>query len=126
MVVSVVRYLLRTMSRATPFGLFAGVAPVRFGSELAVRYGENHHVVARVDTEWLAGVITRLETCSELRRRLPVVLNNLSFVRDGRLVMGCQPQSVESGRAAPAGGIGASHQGGRDGRAGHAVAHRRR
>jgi len=102
MVVSVARYLLRATSRATPFGLFAGVAPVRFGSELAVRYGEDHHAVARVDTEWLAGVITCLETCSELRRRLPVVLNNLSFVRDGRLVVGCQQQPVESSRTAPA------------------------
>jgi hypothetical protein len=81
MVVSVARYLLRMTSRATPFGLFAGVAPARFGSELAVRYGEDHHAVARVDTEWLAGLITRLETCSELRRRLPVVLNNLGGLK---------------------------------------------
>lgn len=89
-VVSVVRYLLRMTSRATPFGLFAGVAPARFGSELAVRFGEDHHAVARVEAEWLADMITRLETCSELRSRLPVVLNNLSFVRDGRLVVDCQ------------------------------------
>jgi thiopeptide-type bacteriocin biosynthesis protein len=102
MVVSVARYLLRMTGRATPFGLFAGVAPARFGSELAVRHGEDHHAVARVDTEWLAGVITRLETCSELRRRLPVVLNNLSFVRDGRLVVGCQQQPTGPGRTAPA------------------------
>jgi len=102
MVVSVTRYLLRMTSRATPFGLFAGVAPTRFGSELAVRCGENHHAVARVDTEWLAGVITRLEGCAELRSRLPVVLNNLSFVRDGRLVVGCRQQPTKSGRTVPA------------------------
>jgi hypothetical protein len=102
MVVSVVRYLLRVTSRATPFGLFAGVAPVRFGSELAVRYGADHRAIARVDTEWLASVITRLEECSELRSRLPVVLNTLSFVRDGRLVVGCQQQPAESSWIAPA------------------------
>ncbi|MGH3885043.1 MAG: lantibiotic dehydratase, partial [Pseudonocardiaceae bacterium] len=101
-VVSVVRYLLRTTSRATPFGLFAGVAPARFGSELTVRYGENHHAVARVDTVWLASVITCLETCSELRGRLSVLLNNLAFVRDGMLVVGCQQQPAESSRTAPA------------------------
>ncbi len=101
-VVSVVRYLLRTTSRATPFGLFAGVASARFGPELVVRYGEDHHAVARVDTEWLAGAITRLETCSELRRLLPVVVNNLAFVRDGRLVVGCQRQAGASSRTAPA------------------------
>ncbi|MGH3977346.1 MAG: lantibiotic dehydratase, partial [Pseudonocardiaceae bacterium] len=101
-VVSVVRYLLRMTSRATPFGLFAGVAPTRFGPELRLRYGEEHHAVARVDTEWLVGAITRLERCPELRRRLPVVLNNLAFVRDGRLVVGCQRQPAESGRTEPA------------------------
>jgi len=101
-VVSVLRYLLRMTSRATPFGLFAGVAPARFGPELQLRYGEQHHAVARVDTEWLVGVITRLERVPELRRRLPVVLNNLAFVRDGRLVVGCQQQPAESGRTEPA------------------------
>ncbi len=101
-VVSIVRYLLRMTSRATPFGLFAGVAPVRFGPKLQLRDGEDHHAVARVDTEWLASVITRLELCPELRRRLPVMLNNLAFVRDGRLVVGCQRQAGASSRAAPA------------------------
>ncbi|MGH3993905.1 MAG: lantibiotic dehydratase family protein, partial [Pseudonocardiaceae bacterium] len=100
--VSVVRYVLRMTSRATPLGLFAGVAPARFGPELRVRYGEEHQAVARVDTEWLVGVITRLERCPELRCRLPVVRNNLAFVRDGRLVVGCQQQPVESNRTGPA------------------------
>ncbi|MGH8902522.1 MAG: lantibiotic dehydratase [Egibacteraceae bacterium] len=101
-VVSVVRYLLRATSRATPFGLFAGVAPARFGPELEVRYGEEHHAVARVDAEWLAGVITRLERCPALRHRLLVVMNNLSFVRDGRLVVGCQQRPDASSRTEPA------------------------
>ncbi|MGH3814287.1 MAG: lantibiotic dehydratase [Pseudonocardiaceae bacterium] len=102
MVVSVVRYLLRMTSRATPLGLFAGVAPARFGPELQLRYGEEHHAVARVDTDWLVGAITCLEQCPELRRRLPVVRNNLTFVRDGRLVVGCQQQPTTSGRTEPA------------------------
>jgi thiopeptide-type bacteriocin biosynthesis protein len=101
-VVSVLRYLLRTTSRATPFGLFAGVAPARFGPGLDVRCGEEHHVVARVDAEWLEGVLTLLEACPELRRRLPVVVNNLAFVRDGRLVVGCQRQAGAPGQTAPA------------------------
>ncbi|MGH3930564.1 MAG: lantibiotic dehydratase family protein, partial [Pseudonocardiaceae bacterium] len=101
-VVSMMRYLLRMTSRATPFGLFAGVAPARFGLELQLRYGEKHHGVARVDTEWLVGAITRLEWCPELRCRLPVVLNNLAFVRDGRLVVGCQRQPTRSGQTEPA------------------------
>lgn len=89
-VLSVVRYLIRATSRPTPFGLFAGVAPARFDRELHVSFGREHHAAARVDAEWLADAITRLEACAELRRRLPVVLHNLAFVRDGRLVVSCQ------------------------------------
>lgn len=35
---SVTRYLLRMTTRATPFGLFAGVAPVRIGPTASVRW----------------------------------------------------------------------------------------
>lgn len=42
-VVSIVRYLLRITGRATPFGLFAGVAPARFGAELTARYNGASH-----------------------------------------------------------------------------------
>ncbi|MGH3754899.1 MAG: lantibiotic dehydratase [Pseudonocardiaceae bacterium] len=94
--------MLRATSRPTPFGLFAGVAPARFGRATHIRFGEQHQATARVDSEWLAAVITRLETCSELRRRLPVVLNNLAFVRDGRVVVGCQQQAGASSSTAPA------------------------
>lgn len=99
---SLARYVLRATSRPTPFGLFAGIAPARFGRALHIRFGEQHQATARVDSEWLAAVITRLETCSELRRRLPVVLNNLAFVRDGRVVVGCQQQAGASSSTAPA------------------------
>jgi class I lanthipeptide synthase len=91
-VLSVIRYQQRLASRATPFGLFAGVAPVRFGSPSEARFGPENHAVARVDAEWLGEVITRLEACQELRHRLSVVGNDLAFVRDEQLVVGCQQQ----------------------------------
>jgi thiopeptide-type bacteriocin biosynthesis protein len=97
---SVIRYVLRATGRATPFGLFAGVATARFGSAVAVHEGACRQTVARIDSEWLAGLIVRLESCPELRCRLPVIANNLAFVRDGRLVAGCQ-QSDTSGQAEP-------------------------
>lgn len=87
---SVVRYLLRLTSRATPFGLFAGVAALRIGSPASVRWGGGHHAVARPDAGWLAEVITQLEARPEVLRRLPVVANNLGFVRGDRLVVPCQ------------------------------------
>lgn len=91
MVLSVARYVLRMTGRATPFGLFAGVAPVRFGTEVNVRWGEDHQVTARPDAAWLSSVVSDLEGCPQLLRRLTVVASNLCFVRDGRLVVPCQP-----------------------------------
>jgi Lantibiotic dehydratase, N terminus len=52
------------------------------------RIGGDHRTSARVDAVWLAGVVTELEQCAELAERLPVVVNNVATVRDGRLVVG--------------------------------------
>ncbi|MDQ3578446.1 MAG: lantibiotic dehydratase family protein, partial [Actinomycetota bacterium] len=86
-VLSVARYLLRSGSRVTPFGLFAGVAPVAFGTPVVARVGDKHPVATRVDTTWITNLVTRLENDPELGRRLPVVVNNVAFVRDGKLVI---------------------------------------
>ncbi|WP_211352001.1 lantibiotic dehydratase [Haloactinospora alba] len=87
---SLARYVLRADNRATPFGLFAGVAPVELGDGLVSHWDENHRAVARADAEWLADVATRLENCPQLRDQLLVVASNLAFVRDTRVVVGCQ------------------------------------
>lgn len=100
-VLSMAKYLLRMTGRATPFGLFAGVAPASFGAELAVRWGEDHRAVARAGSSWLAGVIAHLESCPELRERLQVVANNLAFVRGGRLVVPYPPRSHGEHRTTP-------------------------
>ena len=78
-------YLLRSTGRPTPFGLFAGVAQARLGPTAAVRFGTGHRPVARVDTEWLASVVDRLEAVPELLERLDLVFNNLAAQRGGRL-----------------------------------------
>ncbi|MEC3974279.1 lantibiotic dehydratase [Amycolatopsis sp. H20-H5] len=87
-VASLLRYRLRASNRATPFGLFAGVAPAAVGTATTVRIGENHQATGRVGAVWLAGVVAELEGCAELAARLPVVVNNAATVRDGRLVVG--------------------------------------
>lgn len=102
-VVSVLRYLLRASSRATPFGLFAGVAPAAFGPGTTVRIGDRHRATARVDALWLASVLTRLQHSAPLARLLPVVLNNVTTLRDGRLVVGLrQDPAPAASRTDPA------------------------
>ncbi|MGH3694573.1 MAG: lantibiotic dehydratase [Pseudonocardiaceae bacterium] len=49
-----------------------------------------HRAVARPDAAWLAEVIAQLEARPDVRRRLPVMANNLSFVRGDRLVVPSQ------------------------------------
>jgi thiopeptide-type bacteriocin biosynthesis protein len=92
-VLSMSRYLLRMTGRATPFGLFAGVASASFGPQLAVRWGDGHRAVARAGASWLAEVMARLESCPQLLERLPLVVNNLCFLRGQRLVVPFQPQT---------------------------------
>ncbi|QUF06747.1 lantibiotic dehydratase [Actinosynnema pretiosum subsp. pretiosum] len=84
-----VRYLLRAVGRHTPFGLFAGVAPVPLldatSGSVPARWGSGHRVIARVDTSWLADVIDQLETRPELVERLDVVFTDLAVERGFRL-----------------------------------------
>lgn len=86
-VASVARYLLRAEHRATPFGLFAGVASATFGTRARAAWGSDHVVVSRASAEWLTAVVERLESCPELLERLPVVLNNTVARRGDRLIV---------------------------------------
>ncbi len=100
-VVSLASYLLRWQGRATPFGLFAGMAVVTVGGQPVVRWGEGHRVVARADAQWLGALVDRLEWCPGLLERLPVVANGAAFVRGDRLVVPGQPPDARSGQFAP-------------------------
>ncbi|MGH3874901.1 MAG: lantibiotic dehydratase family protein [Pseudonocardiaceae bacterium] len=102
MVMSLTRYLVRMRGRATPFGMFAGVAPLRFGQEASAVWTGDQHVRIRADAVWLAGVIARLESCPSLRRRLPVIANDLVFIRGERLVVSWQPHSGDPARSVSA------------------------
>lgn len=93
MVVTLARYLVRMRGRATPFGIFAGVAPVRFGETVSAYWSANHAVHARADAAWLAAVIGQLEMCSTVRRRLRVEMNDFAVARGARLVVGWQPHA---------------------------------
>ncbi|MFE5191714.1 lantibiotic dehydratase [Streptomyces sp. NPDC056628] len=88
---SVARYLLRAQHRATPFGLFAGVATAEFGPQARADWGEEHVAVGRAGAEWLAALVARLESCPDLLERLSVVINNTVAYRGDRLIVPFQP-----------------------------------
>ncbi|MET8123984.1 lantibiotic dehydratase [Streptomyces sp. NPDC005231] len=92
-VVSVMRYVLRMTGRATPNGLFAGVAPASFGAQPGWTWGEWHRAVARADADWIADLIARMEAIPELLRQLGVMGNNTAYVRGDRLIVPYPPRS---------------------------------
>ncbi|MFJ5306842.1 lantibiotic dehydratase [Streptomyces sp. NPDC088350] len=96
-VLSVVRYLLRARSRATPFGLFAGVGVARTGATPLLRAGTGHRAVTRPDAAWTAALVDRLEEHRELRPRLTLLASSLAFERDGRLMLEHRSSSANDG-----------------------------
>ncbi|MEE4541352.1 lantibiotic dehydratase [Streptomyces sp. V4-01] len=87
MALALARYLARMRSRATPFGVFAGVSTAYFGPLTSVRWTEAHQTRTRADAVWLAHMIARLEAQADLRRQLSVQINDLAVVRGERLVV---------------------------------------
>lgn len=94
MVISVARYLVRVRGRATPFGVFAGVAPLRFGPATFATWDGTGFARYRADARWLAAVIKMLESCGDIRKRLTVRSNDLAYVRGSRLVVPWMPHSA--------------------------------
>ncbi|MGX2994902.1 lantibiotic dehydratase [Streptomyces sp. JNUCC 64] len=88
---SLTRYLLRMRYRATPFGLFAGPAPVRLGAGTNVRLGARHRTFARADASWLHDVITALEQDPDVLRHLSVTADPTRTVRGPRIAVPHQP-----------------------------------
>lgn len=89
-------YVLRIRHRATPFGLFAGVAEGRFGRTTVARWGQSHHAVSRADGVWMTVIVQQLEAIPEVRQRLRLMANNALRVRGERLVLPWQPRSLDA------------------------------
>ncbi|MFC0628244.1 lantibiotic dehydratase [Kribbella deserti] len=100
-VLSVAAYLLRWQGRATPFGLFAGTALARTAPDGSVRWGDRHSIQISPDAHWLAAVIDRLEAAPALLEKLPVAMNNTSFLRGDRVATPGQPDSSSADGLAP-------------------------
>ncbi|MGW0708183.1 lantibiotic dehydratase [Streptomyces sp. NPDC002643] len=90
-VLSVLRYLLRARSRATPFGLFAGVAAVRTGPVPVLRRGTDHRTAARPDATRIMALVDRFEEHGAVRPHLMLVASSLAVERDGHVVVEHRP-----------------------------------
>lgn len=96
-VLSVLRYLLRAHTRATPFGLFAGVAAAPIGTAPALRRGTGHQAAARPDAAWTTSLIGRFVEHSGLRPHLMLLASSLVIERDGYLAIEHRPHGTRDG-----------------------------
>ena len=98
---SLARYVVRMRGRATPFGLFAGVAPLRFGPTTSVGSDSDAQLRMRANGEWVAALIAGFESRPALVRRLQVIANDLVIVRGQRLYVQWQPHSGDPAPSRP-------------------------
>lgn len=100
-VIALSRYLVRMTGRATPFGLFAGVASLRFGDHPVVSWQpERAWTRVRADGVWLSKVIASLEADPDIRARLAVTASDTLITRGDRLVVSWQPHAGDPSRSA--------------------------
>lgn len=96
------RYALRYMYRSTPFGLFAGVAPIKFSDDIDVRIGDCHRVVTRPNPIALDEAITSWEADGKHMADVDLCLNNLAHKKSGRVYVPSEGASEFSLALTPA------------------------
>lgn len=79
------RYALRYAHRSTPFGLFAGVAPIEFSDDIDAYIGSRHRVMARPDPVTLDELVTDWETNGRHMAEVDLCVNNLVQRRGDRV-----------------------------------------
>ncbi|MBT2527802.1 lantibiotic dehydratase family protein [Streptomyces sp. ISL-99] len=79
---STARYAIRYARRSTPYGLFAGVAPLGFDQATSVRFGEEHQAVTRPDPVGLDEVLSACESDAARMASAEVCVNTLIRQRD--------------------------------------------
>lgn len=90
-VLAVLRYLLRARTRATPFGLFAGVTAARIGAVATLRTGSAHHSAGRADAEHSTALVDRFEQHPVLQPHLMLLTSTLVVERDDHVVIEHRP-----------------------------------
>ena len=83
--VSLTKYQLRMSGRATPFGLFAGVAPLHLSDAPQLHADMTGSPVGRPHAEWLRPLLTRLHESPEVLADRVVVANPVRVLRNDRI-----------------------------------------
>jgi thiopeptide-type bacteriocin biosynthesis protein len=99
---SVVKYLLRTATRPTPFGIMAGVALIDLRNSTAegeFAIGTHHTRGVRPDRQWLDDAVHLYQEDEGIVLHLAVQANNLCHVRGSRLVNPFPSRHVDPGAA---------------------------
>ncbi|MEU2227030.1 lantibiotic dehydratase family protein [Streptomyces sp. NPDC018347] len=76
------RYAIRYARRSTPYGLFAGVAPLGFDETTSVRIGDEHRAVARPEPVGLEEMLSTWESDATRMADVEVCVNTLIRQRD--------------------------------------------
>lgn len=84
---SLLRYAIRSTSRPTPFGLFAGTCFGRFDSASKLELSADRPSHTRVDLAWLLALVERWQVEPAILRRLGVTANESARLRGGRVVL---------------------------------------
>lgn len=85
MKLSLYKYLTRSATRCTPFGLFAGCAVGQVGKETTVvlKDMENYSRVTRLDMNYMCALIQEIESRPEIRRQLKYSTNDSIYQLGG-------------------------------------------
>ncbi len=74
------KYWLRSCTRCTPYGAFAGVALVHFSTEkdaaILINTNEHHRLAVRVDMDYLAAIVQTLVHREDVRSQISFTANN--------------------------------------------------
>lgn len=83
------KYVSRMSTRATPFGLFAGVTKGQIGAKTKISlHGKDQFKKrTRPDMEWLLGIVNQLETNPVIYKQLTFQANDAIQQKANRLVL---------------------------------------
>lgn len=83
---SIMKYLIRSKNRTTPFGLFSGVGLGKFGdSDTFDVSGAKYQKKVNIDSEWLFGFISQLEKIKSQRLRFKI--NDACYIKGNRAIL---------------------------------------